>query len=134
MKILVCTVAHKCHGKRNNLEAKEKDSRQKEEPHGRKKKTHGKRKNFTAKRKDSRKKKKPHGRERDLPCFTKHLHCIHCNRRSCVFLKRYMSRAYFAVDWKKKKKMSFTCDKLLTLMINVHEWRGFSSREINSGS
>ena len=52
----------------------------------------------------------------------------------CVFLKRNMSRAYFAVDWKKKTKMSFTCDKLVTLMINVHEWRGFSSREIYSGS
>ena len=47
------TVAHNCHGKRKNLAAKEKDSRQKEEPYGKKEKTHGKRKNLTAKRKDS---------------------------------------------------------------------------------
>ena len=52
-------MTHNCHGKRNNLAAKEiasrlkKDSRQKEEPRGQKEKTHGKRKNLTAKRKDS---------------------------------------------------------------------------------
>ena len=52
-------MTHNCHGKKNNLAAKEiasrlkKDSRQKEEPLGKKEKTHGKRKNLTAKRKDS---------------------------------------------------------------------------------
>ena len=52
-------MTHNCHGKRNNLAAKEiasrqkKDSRQKEEPLGKKEKTHGKRKHLTAKRKDS---------------------------------------------------------------------------------
>ena len=33
----VCTVAHSCHDKRNNLAAKEKDSQQKEEPQGKSK-------------------------------------------------------------------------------------------------
>ena len=42
-------MAHNCHGKRNNLAAKEKDSQQKEEPHRKKEKTHDKRKNLTAK-------------------------------------------------------------------------------------
>ena len=58
-----CTVAHNCHGKRNNLAAKEKDSRQKGEPHGKKEKTHGKRKNLTTKEKTSRQTKYqcPHG-------------------------------------------------------------------------
>ena len=54
-----CTVAHNCHGKRNNLAAKEKDSRQKGGPHGKNEKTHGKRKNFTTK-------KKPHGIKKRL--------------------------------------------------------------------
>ena len=68
-----CTVAHNCHGKRNNLAAKEKDSRQKGEPHGKKEKTRGKRKkpynkrkNLTALRKDSRQNKKPHGKKKRL--------------------------------------------------------------------
>ena len=54
-------VAHNCHGKRNNLTAKgrtsrqkEKDSRQKKKPHGKKKKPHGKNNKLTAKVKDSR--------------------------------------------------------------------------------
>ena len=54
------TVAHKCHGKRNNLTAKRKDSRQKEttsrqieKPHGKK---NGKKNNLTAKRITSRQK------------------------------------------------------------------------------
>ena len=56
------TVAHNCHGKRNNIAAKERDSRQKgitsrqkgkgsqknKKPHGKNKKTHGKRKNLPA--------------------------------------------------------------------------------------
>ena len=54
-----CTVVHNCHGKRNNLAAKEKDSRQKEELHGKNEKTHGKRKNLTTK-------KKPHGIKKRL--------------------------------------------------------------------
>ena len=33
----VCTVAHNCYEKRNNLAANEKDSRQKEEPQGKSK-------------------------------------------------------------------------------------------------
>ena len=61
-KKLFPTVAHNCHGKRNNIAAKERDSRQKgitsrqkgkgsqqnKKPHGKKKKTHGKRKNLPA--------------------------------------------------------------------------------------
>ena len=49
------TVAHRCHGKRNNLAAKEitsrhkeKDSRRKEKAHGKKKKPNGQRKNLPA--------------------------------------------------------------------------------------
>ena len=57
-----CTVAHNCHGKRNNLAAKEKDSRQKGELHGKNEKTHGKRKNLTTKEKTLQQKKKPHGK------------------------------------------------------------------------
>ena len=33
---MIYRVARKCHGKSNNFAAKEKDSRQKEEPHGKK--------------------------------------------------------------------------------------------------
>ena len=58
------TVAHNCRGKRKNLAAKEKDSRQKEEPYGKKEKTHGKRKNITAKEKTSRQKEKTHGKRK----------------------------------------------------------------------
>ena len=58
------TVVHNCHGKRKNLAAKEKDSRQKEEPYGKKEKTHGKRKNITAKEKTSRQKEKTHGKRK----------------------------------------------------------------------
>ena len=47
----VGTVAHNCRVKRNDLAAKERDSRQKKEPHGR-------RKNLTAKRITLRQKKK----------------------------------------------------------------------------
>ena len=61
-----CTVAHNCHGKRNNLAAKEKDSRQKGEPHGKKEKTHSKRKNLTTKEKTLQQKKKPHGIKKRL--------------------------------------------------------------------
>ena len=50
--------------KRKNLAAKEKDSRQKEEPYGKKEKTHGKRKNITAKEKTSRQKEKTHGKRK----------------------------------------------------------------------
>ena len=46
------TVAHNCHGKRINLEAKRKNLTVKRE------KSHGKNKNFTAKRKASRQKNK----------------------------------------------------------------------------
>ena len=35
---MIYRVARSCHGKSNNFAAKEKDSRQKEEPHGKKKK------------------------------------------------------------------------------------------------
>ena len=67
---LINTVAHNCHGKRNNLTA---TSRQK-------KKTHGKRNNFTAKRKDSRQKEKdsrqkekPHAKKKNLTAKRKRL-------------------------------------------------------------
>ena len=45
----LCTVAHNCHGKKKNLTAKRKTSRQNEKPHG-------KNKNLTAKRITSRQK------------------------------------------------------------------------------
>ena len=74
-----CTVVHNCHGKRNNLAAKEKDSRQKKKTHGKRKnftakmkrltakeKTLQQRKNLTALRKDSRQEKKPHGKKKRL--------------------------------------------------------------------
>ena len=61
-----CTMAHNCHGKRNNLAAKEKDSRQKGEPHGKKEKTHSKRKNLTTKEKTLQQKKKPHSIKKRL--------------------------------------------------------------------
>ena len=55
-------VAHNCHGERNNLAAKEKESQQREEPHGKRKNLTAQRKNFTAKRKrlTAKEKKKPH--------------------------------------------------------------------------
>ena len=72
----LCTVAHNCHGKKKNLTAKRKTSRQKEKPHGKKKnltakritsrqkeKPHSKKKNLTAKRITSRQKEKPHGKK-----------------------------------------------------------------------
>ena len=52
------TVAHNCHGKRKNLAAKRKASRQKEIPRGKKK-------SLTAKRKTSRQKEKPHGKKKN---------------------------------------------------------------------
>ena len=65
------TVAHNCHGKRINLTAKRKTSRQKEKdswqkgkPHGKKKNLMAKRKNLTAKRKTSWQKEKPHGKKK----------------------------------------------------------------------
>ena len=77
---MVTTVAHNCHGKRINLPAKRITSRQKEKPHGKKKKTHGKKKNLTAKRKtsrqkekDSRQKEKPHGKKKNLTARRKRL-------------------------------------------------------------
>ena len=45
----VHTVAHNCHGKRINLPAKRRTSRQKEKPRSKKKKTHGKKKKTRSK-------------------------------------------------------------------------------------
>ena len=72
-------MAHNCHGKRKNLAAKRKASRQKEQPRGKKKsltakrktsrqkeKPHGKKKNLTAKRKTPRQKEKPHGKKKNF--------------------------------------------------------------------
>ena len=61
-----CTVAHNCHGKRNNLAAKEKDSRQKKKTHGKRKNFTAKMKRLTAKEKTLQQRKKPHGIKKRL--------------------------------------------------------------------
>ena len=61
-----CTVVHNCHGKRNNLAAKEKDSRQKKKTHGKRKNFTAKMKRLTAKEKTLQQRKKPHGIKKRL--------------------------------------------------------------------
>ena len=57
-------VAHNSHGKRINLTAKRKTSRQKEKDSRQKEKPHGKRKRLAAKRINSRQKEKSHGKKK----------------------------------------------------------------------
>ena len=71
-------VAHKCHGKRKNLPAKEKHPRQKRNARGKKEIGHGKRKKFPAKEKLPRQKKNArgkkeigHGKRKKLPAKEK---------------------------------------------------------------
>ena len=52
--MLICTVAHKCHVKKEKLTAKKKSSQQK-------RKAHGKKENLTAKKKRSRQNRKARG-------------------------------------------------------------------------
>ena len=55
--------------------AKEKDTRQKEEPYGKKEKTHSKRKNLTAKEKTSQQKKKTSRQKEKTHVERKNLFC-----------------------------------------------------------
>ena len=78
--MLFCYGGHNCNGKRNNLAAKEEDSRQKKrltaegrtsrqkgkEARQKGKDSRQKKKKLTTKGKDSRQKKKPHGLEKRL--------------------------------------------------------------------
>ena len=72
-------MAHKCHGNKEKLTAKNKSSRQKRKAHGKreklaakkkssrqKRKAHGKREKLTAKMKSSRQKRKAHGKKEKL--------------------------------------------------------------------
>ena len=61
---LICSAADNCHGKRNNITAKVKDSLEKEKTHGKKNNLTAKRHNLTANRKTSQQIEKPHDKKK----------------------------------------------------------------------